>query len=305
MTAKLPITAVILAFNEETHIARCLARIVPVVERVVVVDSFSTDQTAGIARENGADVLQNPWTNYATQFQWALDHAQLRTPWVLRLDADEYLEAALALELRKKLSDLPPDVTGISFRRKVIFRGRWIRWGGYYPTVLLRLWRRDAARIEARWMDEHMVLTRGRSITFSADLVDENLHDISWWTAKHNSYATRQMIDFIAREEPLFPRDRAIETAGGSFQARRRRFLRDRVFARAPLYLRATLYFLFRYFALLGFLDGRQGFVFHFLQGWWNWMLVDAKIDEARRLIRAEGLDAFRSHCLHRHGIAL
>lgn len=305
MTAKLPITAVILAFNEETHIARCLARIVPLVERVVVVDSFSTDQTAEIARENGADVLQNPWTNYATQFQWALDRAQLRTPWVLRLDADEYLEAALALELRQKLSDLLPDVTGISFRRKVIFRGRWIRWGGYYPTVLLRLWRRDAARIEARWMDEHMVLTRGRNITFSADLVDENLHDISWWTAKHNSYATRQMIDFIAREEPLFPRDRAIETAGGSFQARRRRFLRDRVFARAPLYLRATLYFLFRYFALLGFLDGRQGFVFHFLQGWWNWMLVDAKIDEARRLIRAEGLDAFRSHCLHRHGIAL
>ena len=304
MTGPLPITVVILTFNEALHIRRCLERIRPLVQRMVVVDSFSTDDTLAIAQACGAEVLQRRWLNYADQFQWALDHAGINTEWVLRLDADEYFEPALIDEIRSRLAGLPIEVTGVSFRRKVIFRGRWIRFGGFYPTILLRLWRRGAGRIESRWMDEHVVLERGRSVTFAHDFVDENLNDISWWTDKHNTYATRQMIDFVAQEQQLFVRDRALES-GQSGQAWLKRFLKVHLFARMPLYLRGTLYFLFRYFILLGFLDGRQGFLFHFLQGWWNWMLVDAKIDEARRYIAAHGLDAFKGHLNDRWGYRL
>ena len=304
MSAPLPITVVILTFNEALHIRRCLERIRPLVRRMVVVDSFSTDGTPAIARACGADVLQRRWVNYADQFQWALDHAGITTDWVLRLDADEYLEPALIAEIQARLADLPADVTGVNFRRKVIFRGRWIRFGGFYPTILLRLWRQGAGRIEQRWMDEHLVLEHGRAVSFAADFVDENLNDITWWTDKHNSYATRQMIDFVALEQQLFAQDDALER-GQSGQARWKRMLKRRVFGRMPLYLRPTLYFLFRYFILLGFLDGRQGFLFHFLQGWWNWMLVDAKIDEARRFIAANGLDAFRLHLHERWGYRL
>ncbi|MBP0438582.1 glycosyltransferase family 2 protein [Tianweitania sediminis] len=299
----LSITAVILTFNEALHIGRCVSRIAPLVQRVLVVDSFSTDDTVSIAQAHGAEVVQRPWVTYADQFQWALDQMDIETDWILRLDADEYLEDALVEEIRSVLPGQPAAVTGLRLKRKVIFRGRWIRFGGLYPTILMRLWRPGTGRIEQRWMDEHMVLTQGHAVTLDHDMVDENLNDISWWTDKHNGYATRQMLDFLQLEHDLRPGDATLETQRD--QAGWKRVIKNRVFGRMPLYLRGTVYFLFRFFLLLGFLDGRQGFLFHFLQGWWNWMLVDAKIDEARRFIAANGVDAFKQHIRQRHGYSL
>jgi glycosyltransferase involved in cell wall biosynthesis len=300
--ATLPITVVVLTFNEEIHIARCLHNVRAFAERVVVVDSFSTDRTLEIAREMGAEIHQHAFRNQADQFQWALENIRLSSTWVMRLDADEFLEAPLIAELRLRLMSLPAEVTGINLRRKVVFRGRWIRWGGYYPTYLLRIWRNGNARMEQRWMDEHLVLVRGETITLHNDIVDCNLNDITWWTDKHNRFTTRQMVDFINLEYGLFPIDPGLEH-GATPQARFKRFQRNKVFARAPLYVRGLLYFFLRYFIRLGFLDGRQGFVFHFLQGCWNWMLVDAKIDEARAFICKNGVEAFKAHLKSCHGI--
>lgn len=299
---KLSITVIILTFNEEMHIARCIENVLSFAERVVVVDSFSTDRTIDLARGLGAEIHQRAFKNQADQFQWALDSIRLSSDWVMRLDADEYLEAALIAELRRRLETLPSEVSGINLKRKVIFRDRWIRWGGYYPTYLLRIWRNGAGRMEQRWMDEHLVLDHGATVTFYNDFVDHNLNDITWWTDKHNRFSTRQMVDFINLEYGLFPIDRRMER-GATRQARVKRFLRNAVFARAPLYVRGLLYFVLRYIVRLGFLDGRQGLVFHFLQGCWNWMLVDAKIDEARTFIRAHGVEAFKAHLKSRHGI--
>lgn len=303
--APLSITAIVLTFNEEVHIARCLERLRPLVDRIVVVDSFSTDQTVEIARAFDVEVLQRTWKNPADQLNWALEAVQVRTDWVLRLDCDEYLEPGLQAALRRRLPRLPADITGLEFRLKVLFRGRFIRFGGYYRTWLPRLWRRGAARIEQRWMDERAVLTHGRAIRLvGGDLVDASLKDIDWWTAKHNRYATLHMVDFVSREFGLAPVDRSVET-GVNGQGRFKRFLRDRVYAGAPLYLRAVLYFLQRYILRLGFLDGRQGFVWHVLQGFWLFVLIDAKIEEAREMIRREGPDAFRSWLKVRHGVDL
>lgn len=299
---QVPLTVVILTFNEEQHIERCMASVRGLAQRILIVDSFSTDRTLEIARGLGADILQNPWKNYADQFQWGLDNGAIMTEWVMRLDADEYLEPELVTEMRHKLPHLDAAVTGINIKRKVIFKDRWIRYGGYYPTILLRVWRNGAGRIEQRWMDEHMVLSKGTTITLDHDFVDHNLQDITWWTDKHNGYATRQMIDFINNEYGLFPVDRSIENTA-SAQAKLKRFLRNRIFGSAPLYLRGLLYFFYRYFLRLGFLDGRQGFVFHFLQGCWNWILIDAKIDEARMFIAKNGIAAFKEHLKRRYKI--
>jgi glycosyltransferase involved in cell wall biosynthesis len=301
---QLSLTAIVLTFNEELHIVRCIERLQAVARRIVVIDSFSTDRTVEIARGLGAEVLQHKWKNYADQFQWGVDSANVTTDWVLRLDADEYLEPALVDELHRCLPELPTGVTGINLRRRVIFRDRWIKHGGFYPTILLRIWRNGAGRIEQRWMDEHIVLSHGGAVTLDNDFTDHNLQDITWWTDKHNRYATRQMVDFINLEHPLFPQDRAIaETANR--QASFKRFLRNHVFGSAPLYLRGVMYFFLRYVLRLGFLDGRQGFVFHFLQGFWNFILIDAKIDEARTYIRKHGLDAFKRHLAEHHKIEL
>jgi glycosyltransferase involved in cell wall biosynthesis len=302
---KLSITAIILTFDEEAHIARCVTRIAPLVQRIVVVDSFSTDRTVEIARGLGAEVVQRAFINQAEQFQWAQANCAISTDWVLRLDADEYLESGLIEAIRRQLGSLPEDVTGVNLRRKVIFRNRWIRHGGYYTTVLTRLWRIDAGYHEQRWMDERVVLTRGRSIRLTGgDLVDHNLKDIGWWTEKHNRYATRQMVDFINREYHLFPIDDSIEREGHA-QGRWKRFLRNRLFAGAPLYLRSALYFFYRYFFRFGFLDGREGFVFHALHGFWYFLLIDAKIDEARNYIDEHGLETFRDHLRRHHRIAI
>jgi glycosyltransferase involved in cell wall biosynthesis len=290
---KLPITLIVLSYNEEIHMERCLSRIAPWVERIVVIDSFSTDATVALAQSHGAEVLQHPFKNHADQFRWGLEAAAPTTEWVMRIDCDEYFEESVATALAALLPTLPPDVTGVNVRRKFIFREKWIRHGRYYPVVLLRLWRQGAAEMEQRWMDEHMTLVRGHSVLLEGgDLVDHNLAGIDAWTAKHNRYATLTMVDAINREHPLFEEDRRVEAGGGA--AARNRFLKNSVYGRAPLYLRAVLLFLYRYVLRLGFLDGRIGFVFHVLHGLWVFMLIDAKIDEARDLIRAQGLEAFK-----------
>ncbi|CCJ07826.1 glycosyltransferase family 2 protein [Methylocystis sp. SC2] len=301
---RLSITAIVLAFNEEIHIRRCLERILPHVQRVVVVDSFSTDKTVEIARDLGAEVLQHPFKHQADQFQWALDTLDIQTDWVLKLDSDEYLEPSAQEWLRQKLVDVPADVTGLEFKRKVIFQGRFIRHGRYYQTVLLRLWRRGCGAIEQRWMDEHAILLHGRSTRVDAgDLVDDNLNDMTYWIDKHNRYATRAMVDFINREHPIFWKDERIKDTDSS--AGKKRFLKNSLYARAPLYLRAFLFYAYRYIFRLGFLDGREGLVFHFMHGCWVFMLIDAKIDEARRFIRAHGIEAFKQHLVDRHRIQL
>lgn len=304
MTGKLPITAIILARDEVLHIERCLTRLLPLVERVVVVDSLSKDDTVAIAKRLGADVLVHPWKNYADQFQWGIDNAKPTTAWVMRLDCDEYLEPSAQDTLRSLMPTLGDDVTGVTFKLKVIFQERWIRHGRYYSTILLRLWRNGVGQMEQRWMDEHIVLAHGRTVQVDGgDLVDHNLNDIGWWIDKHNRYATRHMVDFINRETPLFPEDSRIQETDA--RARRNRFLKNAVYARAPIYLRATLFYLYRYCLRLGFLDGKVGFLFHFMHGFWMYMLMDAKIDEARRFIRAYGVEAFKRHLSERHGIEL
>lgn len=298
------VTAVILTYNEDLHIDRCLDRLRGIADRLVVIDSFSTDGTVGKARAAGAEVYQHAFTNHAAQFAWGLEAAGIDSGWVLRIDADEYIEPALIDEIRATLPTLPEDVTGVEMRRKVFFQGQWIRWGGYYKTILTRLWRAGAAHIEQRWMDEHVVMLHGRTIWLKGgDLVDDNLKDLTSWTEKHNSYTTRQMVEFLNLEYPLFAPTGADEELNA--HAQRKRFLRNAVYARTPLYLRATLYFLQRYFLRLGILDGRKGFVFHFLQGYWNFMLMDAKVGEGRRYIAQHGLASFRTHLAQRHGIRL
>ena len=298
------ITAIVLTRDEAVHIARCIERLRSLADRIVVVDSRSTDNTVAIAQAAGAEVWGHDFTNYAVQFQWALDQLGGSLGWVIRIDADEWFEPSAIAELKRRIEQASPDVGAFEIRRKVIFRGRWIRWGGYYRTVLTRAWRAGTAHIEQRWMDEHIVVDQGRIERIGdGDLVDENLKDITDWTAKHNGYTTRQMIDFINLEVPLVRITEAATTLNRAAQTQR--FLRNRVYARSPLYLRALLYFLQRYILRLGFLDGRQGLVFHTLQGFWNFFLIDAKVDEARSYIRDHGADAFRQYLATRHGIDL
>ena len=124
---KLDLSVIVLAGNEDIHMKRCLDRITPYAKEVFVIDCFSTDKTVDIARQyENVTVLQNKWVNYATQFNWALEHAPIKTEWVLKLDADEYLEDALIERMQRELPTLPEDVTAIDIRLKHMFLGKFI-----------------------------------------------------------------------------------------------------------------------------------------------------------------------------------
>lgn len=279
------VAVIILTFNEQRHIERALACVQEIAREVFVIDSFSTDATADLAKAKGAMVLQNKFVNYAKQFQWALDNAPITAEWIMRLDADEIVEPDLAAEISAKLPALPADVTGIILNRKTIFLGRWIKHGGRYPMYLLRIWRRGKGRIENRWMDEHMVLEDGRTVHFTGGFADHNLNDLTFFTAKHNQYATREAIDVLNKEYGLFASDLALLAQSGSSQAGTKRWLKTHVFEKLPFWLAATLYFSHRYFLRGGFLDGTEGLIYHFLQGYWYRFLVGAKAAEFRRLL--------------------
>jgi glycosyltransferase involved in cell wall biosynthesis len=276
----LDLTVVILTHNEEKHIARALASVRRFAREVLVVDSGSTDRSVEIATALGARVLKHPFVNYARQFQWALDEGGIATRWVMRLDADEIVSDELAEEILQKLPALGDDVAGIRLKRRHVFLGRWIRHGGRYPLVLLRIWRHGQGRIEDRWMDEHMVVWGGRTIDFSQDFTDHNLGDLSFFIDKHNRYATREAVDVINQRHGLFARDDAVLSGSRDDQASFKRKLKERVYNRIPYPLSSTAYFLFRYVCQLGFLDGHAGLVYHGLQGGWYRFLVGAKVAE-------------------------
>ncbi|MDR6624955.1 glycosyltransferase family 2 protein [Caulobacter segnis] len=285
------LAVLILTHNEAHHIGRALASVSGIATETFIVDSGSTDGTVEIARAAGATVLTNPWVNYANQFQWGLDNAPITAEWVMRLDADEVIEPDLARVIAQRLGQLPAEVTGVNLKRKHVFMGRWIRHGGRYPLILLRIWRRGLGRIENRWMDEHIILERGATVVFEGGFSDVNLGDLTFFTDKHNKYATREAVDVLNQRLGLFPRDEALGDA--SEQATKKRGVKEGFYNRLPFGLGPIGYFLYRYFWQLGFLDGKEGAIYHGLQGLWYRFLVDAKLLELERaLAEVEGRKA-------------
>jgi glycosyltransferase involved in cell wall biosynthesis len=274
------ISVVILTHNEELNLHTCLASLKPLKPEIFIVDSGSTDKTLEIAQKWGCHIFINPWTNYAEQLNWALKNLPFSHPWIMRLDADERLTPELIQELKETLPKTSENISGYQVKRRVFFMGRWMRHGGYYPTWLLRVWRTGIGTCEQRWMDEHIVLSEGKINNLKHDIIDENHKGLNFWIDKHNSYANREVRDMLFMQSS--DHDYLIEK-GQLSQATQRRWVKQNLYGRSPLFMRSFLYFLMRYTIGLGFLDGIEGLIFHFLQGFWYRFLVDAKIYELRK----------------------
>lgn len=274
---KLPITSIILTYNEELNLSNCLKSIKKYIPEIIVVDSGSTDRTVEIAKKYGAKVVINEnYQNQAQQFNWALDNVEVNNPWIFRLDADEWVTKELMEELAEKLPETPEEISGFYIKRRVYFMGKWIKHGGYYPTWFLRLFRTDKGRSEEREMDEHIILKEGKTARLKNDFADENHKDLEAWTAKHNDYSTREV---RAREKEA----KGTKKDNLKGQARFKRVLKKSFYGKLPLFCRAFIYYIYRYIIRLGFLDGKEGLIYHTLQGFWHQFLIDAKIYEKRR----------------------
>lgn len=284
------ISVVILTYNEELNLERCLQKIQILTKNIFIVDSFSNDSTLEIAKKYNCQVFQNKFLNHANQLNWAIKNVPFSGEWILRLDADEYLTDSLIDEIKQKFPLISEDIHGVFFKRRVYFMNKWIRFGGYYPTKLLRAWRAGKAVCEQRWMDEHMKLIEGKSIQFQSDMIDENAKNLHWWIGKHNDYATKEAIEHLNTKYNLLGSLEHVEGSLFGTQEQRKRWLKEKVYTVIPIGLRSFIYFLYRYILRLGFLDGFRGLLFHVLQGFWYRFLVDAKVYEIERKSKRAGL---------------
>lgn len=275
------LSIIILTKDEALNLQTCLTSLQNLNAEVFIVDSGSQDTTLDVANRFGCKIYTHSWINHAEQINWALQTLPITTLWTMRLDADERLTPELVRELNQQLSKSHQSVSGYLVKRRVFFMGRWIRHGGYYPTWLMRIWRTGLGVCEQRWMDEHIVLKSGDIRKLDNDIIDDNQKDLTFWIDKHNSYADREVKDLL-RLNLDQNHDKLLQSQYSS-QASQRRWVKKNLYGRSPLFLRAFIYWLLRYTIGLGFLDGIEGLIFHFLQGFWYRFLVDAKIYEIRR----------------------
>lgn len=283
----LPITVIILTHNEEKNIEYCLKSVIDWVNSVFILDSYSTDRTIEIAMKYTNKIYQHEFITHAKQLNWALENLPLETKWVMRLDADERPTIELINELMEKLPNLSEEISGLYLKRRLYFMGKWIKHGGYYPTWLLRIWRRGKCYCEEKFMDEHMRVLEGRVLFMKNDIIDENRKNLHWWIAKHNEYATRETIDILNLKYSFSIENRIDSNLFGTPE-QRKRWLKEKLFANSPIFLRSFIYFIYRYFIRFGFIDGKEGLIWHFLQGFWYRFLIDSKIYEIKKKAVAE-----------------
>ena len=240
------ILAIILTYNEEMHLDRCISSLKKISADILIVDSYSTDATLEIAKKNSVRVIQNKWTNHAIQFNWALTKIEDKTQWIIRVDADEVLSPVLISEINEYFSsEKESAVNGIYCNRRIAFQGRLIRYGGIFPIKVMRIFRYEYGKCENRWMDEHIVVL-GKTIEFNGEILDNNLRSLSWWTDKHNGYASREAVDLLNLEFK-FIRNDLLEEESGLHHKSLKRWLKESIYLKLPGGLRAAVYFIYRY----------------------------------------------------------
>ena len=260
------ITVIILTKNEELNIKKCIASAKQIARRILVIDCGSDDKTVALAKQMGAEVFHHDWEGHAKQFNWALDNCSIKTEWVFRLDADERISKDLAAEINSLIKESPSrNIDGYEMRWRVFFMGKWIKHGGTHKPYFLRLFRYGKGRVEEKLMDEHIIV-EGKVKKLNGDLIHYDYKGLDAWINKHVWYSNLEL-QMYATQSGL--------SGGNEIQKKKRGF-----YYRLPLFLRARIYFWYRYYGQLGFLDGKEGKIFIYLQAYWFRFLVDAKIFE-------------------------
>ena len=273
------LTIIVLTYNEEKRIQRVLDSIKSVTANIFVVDSFSDDSTVKILQEHKINYVQNPFENYAKQRNWAQINDPFCSEWVMHLDADEPITNELASWIKSDFSEIAKKFDGFLFSRKTYFLGRWIKNGGQYPNFHLRLYKKYLGKCEEKAYDQHFVLEGGNvKVMHGLDIYNTVADNIDDLILSHNKWASLEAEEIFRGGED---KGEVTERLFGN-PIERRRWMKNKIFQKSPLFIRAFCYFIYRYIIKLGFLDGKEGLIFFVLQTFWFRFLVDAKVHEAR-----------------------
>ena len=276
---KLPISLIVLTHNEELNLDKCLSSADGFVNEIIVLDSFSVDTTLEIASKYTNNIYKNEFVTHSKQWKWSLENIEINNEWVIGLDADQTISDKLKRELTSYFSDdTIYNFDGIYVRRKQIFLGKWIKHGGYYPKYLLKIFNKNKVVIDEDELLDHHFSINGRTLTIESDIIENNLkeNNLSFWFNKHINYAEKLAIESINSVK----NKNANEAVNSNPDQKTARL--KKVYNMLPLFIRPFIYFTWRYFFQLGFLDGTRGFIFHFFQSLCFRFIVDAKIYELR-----------------------
>lgn len=268
------VLVIILTFNSSSVIEKTVRAAQRISPDILVVDSFSTDDTRDIVSRLGCQVVTRAFKHYADQRNWAIGEHGNRHAWQLHLDADEVLEDRAIESLQAALRE-PQGHSGFLLKRLTYFMGKPLRFAGENAWHL-RLFRSGHGACENRLYDQHFICN-GTVAKLGGLMHDLNAGALTEWTARHNRWSDLESTELL---RPSWETAGKLQAELSADPRQRRRFYKG-AYYRLPRIWRALAYFLFRYVIQFGFLDGRTGFYYTFFQALWFRMLVDAKLAEA------------------------
>lgn len=273
---KAKVSVIIITLNEQENIEDCLRSVYGWSDDIIIVDSYSEDKTVNIAKKYTQNIFQIEEAHWASIRNWAMRDLPLKYQWVLFLDADERITEALKTEIHELLETSPTE-NGFYIRRRFIFMNKWLKHGGLYPEVL-RFFRYKFAEYIADGDVEYVRVT-GDVGWLKNDMLHDDKKGISRWIEKHNRISDRAAQQYLTKKSSLLKaREKGSELEGGS-----RIWVKETVWEKIPLLLRPLSAFSYQFILRLGFLDGLEGFIYHFLQAFWYRVLIYTKVKELQR----------------------
>lgn len=260
------ISVLILTFNESINIEACI-KAIPWCDDIVVLDSFSQDDTIQKAKQSNARIYQRAFDDFAGQRNFALENIKFKHSWILHLDADEIATSQLQAEIMNAINQYPYEAYRIP--SKMMFFGQWLKYSGMYPTYQVRLSKLGRFRFkqvghgQREDIEESAVGTLTQPYlhySFSKGLVD--------WFEKHNRYSNDEAVECLKlMESPI--QLTTLFTAKN--KTKRRRILKEIAY-RLPF--RPTLRFIYMYCFKRGFMDGKAGLTYCRLLSIYEYMIV-------------------------------
>lgn len=268
---------ILLVFNEEIHLKRCLDNLLLLTSNIYVVDSYSTDNTLNILNEYGINYVQNKFLNQSNQLNFAIKNYPFNTNWILRVDCDEILTIELINEIKtSNFLDINSNISGFYIKRKVKFFNKILNFGNINPIWLLRLWKRGKGICDDKLMDEKILIADQKTARLQNLIIDNNLNNLTWWTNKHNNYSNREALEILKNKHLAIKNSMIYDYYSIDFII----FILKSIYNKSPIFLRSFLLFIYSYFLKLGILDGVPGFIWNVLQVFWYRYLVDVKVYE-------------------------
>jgi len=267
------ITAIILTYNEEKNLKDCLESIKDLVSDTLIVDSFSSDKTLEIAKSYGCSIIQHEFKYHSDQYNYAIQNYDFKSKWILWIDADERLTKESSQEIARLIKEHDEDdINGIFLRFKLFFLGKYLKHGGNYPFLKLSVYKIDKTYCENKKMDEHIILKEGKTIEVKYDSLHRPNVSLFEWINKHNRYSELERDDF-------FNRSNIVENYSG---INKKKSKLKKIYYKLPSGFRAKIYYFYRFIIKGGFLDGKPGKYYCFLQAYWYRYLIDIKIYERK-----------------------